>query len=248
MAFLKLDVVQTQRLRLTQSLRQSLDLLQIPTLELEEILLQELEENPVLECDDTLDEGFESLDTVAKKEIEGISPKEEYTAEYESEDTPSFDYDKKNVMEIVSQAETLQEHLLSQARMLQLAPDEMTMLEELITSLDDNGFLPASIEDLQKELGGDSSKIEKLLSIIHTLDPVGCGATTVTDSLRIQAQYFYPDDVLLQQIIKDYLPHIQRYEYDKVAKQLNISSDVVKEKAILLTSLTPYPGAHFFYP
>lgn len=247
MAFLKLDVVQTQRLRLTQSLRQSLDLLQIPALELEEILLQELEENPVLECDDVRDEGFESLDTVAKEEIEGtVSSKEEYTVEYESENTATGDYDKKNVMEIVSQAETLQEHLLSQARMLSLPHDEMTMLEELITSLDDNGFLPVSIEDLQKELGGDSSKIEKLLAIIHTLDPVGCGAYTVTDSLRIQAQYFYPDDVLLQQIIKDYLPHIQRYEYDKVAKQLNVSKDAVKEKAVLLTNLTPYPGAHFF--
>ncbi|MCX8123745.1 MAG: RNA polymerase factor sigma-54 [Spirochaetes bacterium] len=246
MAFLKLDVVQTQRLRLTQSLRQSLDLLQIPTLELEDIILQELEENPVLECDDSLDEGFESLDAATKTEIEGISTKEEYTVEYESEDTGSIEYEKKNVMEIVSQAETLQEHLLTQARMLELSPDEMMMLEEIITSLDDNGFLSSTIENLQKELGADSSKIQKLLHIIQTLDPVGCGATNVTDSLRIQAHYFYPDDILLQHIIKDYLPYIQRYEYDKVAKQLNISKEEVKEKAILLTTLTPYPGAHFF--
>lgn len=247
MAFLKLDVVQTQRLRLTQSLRQSLDLLQIPTLELEEILLQELEENPVLECDDSLDEGFESLDTVAKKEIEGtVSTKDEYSLEYESDDSSTADYEKKNVMEIVSQGETLQEHLLSQVRMLSLPPDEMDVLEELITSLDDNGFLPVTLEALQNELGTDSSKLEKLLNILHTLDPVGCGATNVTESLHIQAQYFYPDDVLLQQIIKDYLPHIQRYEYDKVAKQLNIGKDEVKEKAVLLTNLTPYPGAHFF--
>ena len=247
MALLKLDVVQTQRLRLTQTLRQSLDLLQISTLELEEILLQELQENPVLECDDALNEGFESLEDVAKNEMEGTvaSKAEEFSIEYaDASDTGiQNDFDKKNVLEIVTRNESLQEHLLSQIRMLSLPQEDIDILEQLITSLDDNGFLTVSKEFIQNNYNIASEKLDSLLAVLNTMEPVGCGVFNVTESLMVQAQYYYPEDDLLQVIIKNYLPNIQRLEYDRIAKNLNIRREEVKEKAILLTNLTPFPGA-----
>ncbi|HOR94139.1 MAG TPA: hypothetical protein PLZ38_09215, partial [Spirochaetota bacterium] len=179
MALLKLDVVQTQRLRLTQTLRQSLDLLQISTLELEEILLQELQENPVLECDDALNEGFESLEDVAKNEMEGTvaSKAEEFSIEYaDASDTGiQNDFDKKNVLEIVTRNESLQEHLLSQIRMLSLPQEDIDILEQLITSLDDNGFLTVSKEFIQNNYNIASEKLDSLLAVLNTMEPVECG-------------------------------------------------------------------------
>jgi len=196
MALLKLDVVQTQRLRLTQTLRQSLDLLQISTLELEEILLQELQENPVLECDDALNEGFESLEDVAKNEMEGTvaSKAEEFSIEYaDASDTGiQNDFDKKNVLEIVTRNESLQEHLLSQIRMLSLPQEDIDILEQLITSLDDNGFLTVSKEFIQNNYNIASEKLDSLLAVLNTMEPVGCGVFNVTESLMVQAQYYYP--------------------------------------------------------
>mgnify|MGYP002683098237 CR=1 FL=1 len=90
-----------------------------------------------------------------------------------------------------------------------------------------------------------SEKLDSLLAVLNTMEPVGCGVFNVTESLMVQAQYYYPEDDLLQVIIKNYLPNIQRLEYDRIAKNLNIRREEVKEKLIVLTNLTPFPGAFY---
>jgi RNA polymerase sigma-54 factor len=86
---------------------------------------------------------------------------------------------------------------------------------------------------------------EKAVSIINNLDPVGCGAKNVHESLIIQARILYPGDVLLHELLKNHFLCLEKMQYEKIEKALHLSTSDLIEKKRLIFNLNPYPGRYY---
>ncbi len=257
---IKLGQKQTQKLILTQSQRQALELLQLSNIELLERITKELEENPVLEEDNVIITPAISaperdlIETVSRT----LSGNEDTNPDFEnatevggdipdrSDRTYSDDSKKRDYIEsAVSGGESLTEHLLSQARVSAQDESELTLLEYIITTLDENGLLPLDAETLAEKFAETVERVQKAIASIQLFEPVGCAAASVRESLLIQAAHHHPGDFHLQRIISDHLRDLEHMRYDRIAKILGISEQTVVEKCKLLQTLNPYPGRQF---
>ena len=257
---IKLGLKQSQKLALTQSLRQSIELLQLSTLELSQRISNELLENPVLEEENvslqpsiSLDEG--NLIGQINQELSG--EKESYSAEGNEQlaysDPPDSGYssskaeDRKRdfIENTVAYQESLKEHLLWQARLSAVNNTELTVLENIITSIDDNGFLIQSIEEIAQENNTSTATIERLMAQIHEFDPIGCGVHSIQESLFVQALYFFPEDEILRALLEHHFVDLEKLNYEKIAKTLNISEADVIETSKKIQNLDPFPGRQY---
>jgi RNA polymerase sigma-54 factor len=163
---IRLGQKQSQKLVLTQSLRQSIEMLQLSTIELAEMISTELLENPVLEEDNRA--HLPSRDTEDKEVVSRINQRltgddsiyqrvEEQRLKYVDSSDRGYssiidddDRKRKYIENSVLQEETLKDHLLWQARLIAQSEKELNMLERVITSINDNGLLTTSIDELAK--------------------------------------------------------------------------------------------------
>ncbi len=259
----KIGLRQTGKLALTQQLVQSIEMLQLSNLELAEKISSELIENPVLEeenlepqmsSDDDKEDDKELLSTV-NKELSGddsfFQKREDMDTVYEETgSTTSYDANdgdrKRSFIEnAVAQQETLNEHLNNQAMLLAKDESEFLLLETIITSLDDNGFLSISPEEIANSGSIDVKKVQEAIRIINNLDPIGCGVRNVNESLIIQAIHIYPDDGVLLKILKEFFIDLEKLEYQKISASLNISIAEVIRKSRLIHNLDPFPGIKY---
>ncbi len=257
---MKLGQKQTQKLILTQTQRQALELLQLSNIELLEKITKELEENPILEEDNVIIAPAisaperELIETVSQT----LSGNEDSHPDYENAtevggDIPdrfdrisSDDSRKRDYIEsAVSGGESLTDHLLAQARISARDEAELTLLEYIITALDENGMLPFDAKTLAEKFSESVELVQKAISSVQLFDPVGCAAASVRDSLLIQAAHYYPNDSHLQRIISDHLHNLEYMRYDRIAGSLGISEQTIVEKCKLIKTLNPYPGRQF---
>lgn len=257
MAFsLRPDQRQIQKLALYPQLMQSIQILQLSNLELADKISAEITENPVLEEVTTGDEAS-TEDTIISeitREISGNEPVFEKNEEQIYEDADDGDghslredEDNRSIIEnVVAHEESLQEHLLGQARLI--ANDkELAVLESVISYIDDRGFLIKQAAVIAKEINESPDIIDKIIKKINRFDPAGCGAKDIKDSLIIQASMLYEHDILLHKIIADHFNDIKKFDLSKIAKSLKISLKDITEKARLIHNLDPYPGRKYSF-
>jgi RNA polymerase sigma-54 factor len=244
---------QTQKLVMTQSLRQSIEMLQLSTMELGEMIQQELESNPVLELEERTDLPAEdrlsqelSRELSHDEYLESSLYREERRLrdEFYSDDDSS-DKNRQFLENALSRPESLSEHLIDQLTLLDLCEDDDTVCRKIITSLDDRGYLSMSRAEFASESGIDSAALDRALDIIASLDPAGCGSVSAKESLLVQAKLQYADDSLLHLIIADHFESLSSLQYDRIARFLGVSVDDVVMKGRIIQSLDPYPGLRF---
>lgn len=256
----KIGLQQTQGLRLTQHLIQSIEMLQLSTIELSEKISKELIENPVLEeentslCPSTNSEDGD-IASVVSMELNGIESvyhrREEKRLSYENLSdngySTGFDDDRKRqfIENAVIHEEPLEEHLIWQARLVANDEKEFDLLNRIITYIDERGFLTIDNAKLAKENSISTEEIEKAALIVSNLDPIGCGVQTVQESLIIQSMCLYPDDEIVITILKEYYEEIEKLDYNKISKGLDLSLNIVLEKCTLIHNLDPFPGLQF---
>ncbi len=258
----KLGFKQTSKLALTQHLIQSIKLLQLSNIELAEKISTELLDNPVLEEDKitqsiTSDENGKDEDLISGviKELSGdesiFKRREEKDLIYENFSDNIYsriaEDDKKQrfIENAITQDETLKEHLISQAHLIAKDENELTLLEIIITSVDDNGFLNMNNEEIAKENNISEDQVQKILFIINGLDPIGCGTKNIQESLVVQAEQLHPEDKVLLMILKDHFLDLEKMQYNKIAKDLHITNADVIQKSRLVHNLAPYPGVKY---
>lgn len=256
---LNVGLKQTQKLVMTQSLKQAIELLQLSTLELSERIAAELMENPVLE------EVSQSLpvpemetplagavgDSPLEGEEIGFNEKEEQFQEFSDASDDGyhnhFDEDRKRdfIENAVAVQETLAEHLLWQARMV--APDaaSLELFENIITSLDRNGFLTGGLDDFVIADRFTSAAVRETVETIRLFDPVGCAAGNVRESLLIQARCYFTGDMVLHRLIEEHFEDLEKLNYEKIGRSLGLSVQEILEKSKLLHNLEPFPGRRF---
>lgn len=245
-AGLNINLKQSQKLVMTQSLRQSIEMLQMSAMELSELITQEFMENPMLE-DVTSPRDEDLLEDIINQNLSGESNEnlkpEGDTPEnsYDADTIKEYDEDgKRDYLEsVVSKHESLKEHLLWQAKMTAKDEDELTIYEEIITLLDDDGFLKK--EDYDSFSGNNG----EILKNIHYFDPVGCATSDIKESLIVQTRYFFPEDSLLLDILEKHFEDLEKLDYAAISKSMELPLNEVIEKSKLLQNLNPFPGRSF---
>jgi RNA polymerase sigma-54 factor len=252
----------TQQLIMTPQLQMAIKLLQLSRLELMDTIQTELEENPALEevpestsaeqsTDQTEAATTESsevkevtIDDKIQEDIDWSNYLDEYNTpgrvHYESEDrdTPRFE-------SFIASHESLNDHLLWQFLMTKPEQEEERIVSLIIGNLNKDGYLDATVEEIAHTSGSPLEKIEEILSIIQTFDPIGVGARDLSECLLIQAKFLGLDDTIVIDIIANHLSDLEKKNYKAVCKALKKSMDEVVSAINVIISLEPKPGRKF---
>jgi RNA polymerase sigma-54 factor len=145
----------------------------------------------------------------------------------------------------VADKETLKEHLLSQARLSDRSGGELSILEAVITSLDDRGFLTRELGEYAADLDVPEERLREAVAEVQCYDPVGCAVWCVEESIEVQARFLYPDDTLLHRVIREHFHDLERLDHGKIAHALHVPVQRIIEKNGIIRDLDPYPGRRF---
>lgn len=244
---------QSQTMVLAPRLLRGLDMLAMNLPALRAELTRELETNPVIE---DFDRALEN-ETVSQKERESAAEERSYDEDYPDDDAapdPSYTADadamdrRQKFLESRTSEESLEEHLLSQIHTSELDAADIPLAEMLIGELNDDGFFTGSMPDLVMVTGESEAKIREVLAVITTLDPPGCGATTLEECLLAQMDKLggspYRDEVreiLEKRLLKD----IAEGRIASVEKSLGISHERYADVLSALRTLDPRPARAF---
>ena len=239
---------QVQKLRLEQKLtpRQVLQIriTQIPRLELEHLIYQELESNPMLEIfeDEELDLRTESAEEVKDKLQEEIK-------KFFEEDYPAFFAPtelKEQPEKQTPYISTLSEHLKSELRLETSDPTTIEIGEYIIDSLNNDGFLDIPIVSISEYFGVRIKKVEKINKLIQSFDPPGIAARNPRESIQLQMEREPKKWKLELKIVKNYWDYYENNDIEEIAKRLNIKTPKVKKALSKIQKINPRPTSHNF--
>ncbi|EPG66772.1 RNA polymerase factor sigma-54 [Leptospira wolffii] len=243
---------QTQKLVMTQDLRQSIELLPLSTLELADRISAELVENPMLEEELSSERSkspeLYSVDDLRRKEKNDfLKNSDQGWQDSFSLDKPQYrgtDASDRNQKYIESSPNTqsLSEHLLWQLRISSLKGKEMEIAEILVSMLDDRGFISQTKEELAAEIGVSTKIIRKVLEQIHQLDPLGIGAGSIQETLLVQAKILKPEDKNLHELIAVYLKDLEKLDYRGISKKMGLPVESIEAMAADIKKLEPFPA------
>lgn len=240
---------------------QMIKLLEIPTMQLEQRIKKEIEENPVLE------EGREKDEFDSQPEAEAPSnDKDDFSIdEYLNKDEiPSYklysrNYSKDDKKDEIpfSVGATFHDHLDGQLGLRRLNTKEHALAEYVIGNIDEDGYLRRDLEaitdDLAFSLNIETSEEELLyiLRVIQDFDPVGVGARDLRECLLLQIRAKDQENEAIKlatQIIRYHFDEFTRKHYDKIRNKLNASDDDLKNAMEEILHLNPKPGSSFSDP
>lgn len=261
--FLQLKL--SQHLALTPQLQQSIKLLQLSTLELEQELEKYLLENPLLEREDeayapTTSELPMTASSDGERKTEEAEPasssneEESWLGEPESgyaNSSGSFDDDDNDFHDVQVATISLREHLARQLGLMNLPARDHALVQCLIDALDDDGYLTQSLEELAEwlpsDLEIDADELQIALHHLQNLDPTGVGARSAQECLTLQLRTLPEDDtqILALRIVSDQLNLLAGREFTKLKKLVECDDEQLREAQLLIRSLNPRPGAKY---
>lgn len=238
---------------LAPQLQQSLQILQAPTLELKNIVQQELQTNPVLEEDPSLQETEDRSSDEAdfQEEFEKLAKLDEewrdYMAQNVSYSARSQEDEERRqfFLDSLANQETLQQHLLDQLNTADIDAKKRKAAELLIGNIDDIGFLSAPSDEIANLSGTPIEDLQQALELVQTFHPVGVGARDLKDCLLIQLRRLGKAQSLEYQIVDQYLDDLGRKRYPDIARRLGVTVDQVQKAANFIATLDPKPGQIF---
>jgi RNA polymerase sigma-54 factor len=255
----KLHTKLVQKLILTPSLQQAIKLLPMSTLELADLLNQEMVENPLLEEVPT-----EELQP-AEQQQQQEKPADQQPADkgdawddadyeyffgdylddgYRSR-TPSEVKELPPIENTLSTAASLSDHLLWQ---LSLQTDDDRLKEigrAIIGNLDDDGYLVASVEEIAAMGEWPVGDVERALQHVQTFDPIGVAARDLQECLWLQIRLLGLEGTPTEKIITEHLRLLQNHQVPEIARKLGISLEDLKEHVEIIRNLDPKPGSRY---
>ncbi|VVC77076.1 RNA polymerase sigma-54 factor [Aquicella siphonis] len=235
-----------QRLAMNQQLSQAITLLQYNTLELKQVIQQYIETNPLIEVVEG--ETHDDTDTVTShtQDEEELSQLFRYSADLARN---SYSYADDSTLENYSNPKTLREHLIEQTWLCKFNASQQLIAEAIIDAIDDNGWLSASIAEIQvslsKEYAQDTGSFYNVLGKIQTFDPPGVGARDLRECLLLQLDQ-YPDKHNAwnhaRTIVSAYFELLASGQYKNLMKKMNLTSREYHDAMKIIRSLNPKPG------
>lgn len=258
-----LSLSQSQRLQmvLAPQLRQSLEMLQVPIMELRAMIQKEIEQNPTLEelapegptleIETAPGEATDNSEMDFDKEFEVLAKLDDEWRDYFFQDLDNRPYnkddDKKHqfLMDSLPQKESLQEHLMDQLHMSALSPHDQQIGEMIIGSINDDGYLASSMEELSDTTPFTVEHLLEVLLVIQDFHPIGIGASDLRDCLWLQLERIGKADTLAGDIVRGHLDLLGAHKLQLIAKAVKATVDEVKVAAEFIHSLDPKPGRLF---
>ena len=241
--------------RLSPAQIQVIKMLEIPTLELEERIRQEIEENPALE------EGVEKSDDSDEQD--------DFNEDFDTNDTPDFeeymadddipDYkliannssrDDKHEDIPFSAGLTFHEFLSDQVGLLQLTDRERSLMDYIIGNIDEEGYLRRSpesmVDDIVFQAGVETTdeEMKRLVREVQQFDPAGVGAINLQECLILQLERREqtPDVINARKIITNFFEEFSKKHYDRIIRSMAITEVELKEALNQIVKLNPKPG------
>lgn len=275
-----------QQMVLAPQLRQSLEMLQLPVLELRAMIQQEMERNPVLDDLRTNDlsiegerdaqtmedrrpepefgehgpeqpdygpeaEGERSEEMDFDREFEALAQLDDEWRDYFFQDGGSQEYtedaeEKRQFMlDCIVQHESLQEHLLNQLELSDVATADRPIAELLIGSLDDAGYLATPLAEVAQGAGTTLERIERVLPAIQEMTPSGVGARDVRECLLLQLRHQQRGESLAARLVEHHLDKLAAHKLAQAAAACGVALEEVKAALEEISRLDPRPGISF---
>ncbi|HEV8336039.1 MAG TPA: RNA polymerase factor sigma-54 [Candidatus Polarisedimenticolia bacterium] len=259
----KLNMRLATKLVMTPSLQQAIKLLQMSKLELVEEINQELTLNPVLEeagetreeqapepevrTDDPGPAPEPAPDGVKDsfQEIDYQSYFQDYMDAGYSPRAPTEEIEAPPLENILTRPQSLSDHLLWQLSMN--VPDglEQEIGRAIIGNLDENGYLKASLEEIESMGSFPPEKVAEVLAKIQEFDPTGVAARDLQECLLIQIRAFDMEETPQETIIRDHMDLLQGRKFRELAQALKCSPEEVQEYLEIIRALDPRPGKRY---
>jgi RNA polymerase sigma-54 factor len=260
---LSLQQSQQMQMVLTPQLRQSLEMLQMPVLQLREMIQQELDRNPTIEEEQpeqapseataespgTTSETADSREMEFEKEFEALARLDEEWRDYFFQDVQSRpftqdDEERRNyMMDSITERESLQQHLLHQLNLAGLSDADRKVGELIIGSLNDDGYLTMSAEDLAASAGVDLDHMKGTLAVVQDFHPVGVAARDLRECLLLQIERSDHPHPLAASVVSDHLERLGGHRIPEIAKALRQPTEAIEAAAAFIATLNPKPGA-----
>ena len=270
----RLDQRQVQKLILAPALQQAIKLLPLTSLELIEVIDEELSANPLLEIEEEVAEKKpeaepEAAPKEAEKEAEKSEPSaeepvgedlpeapenheemefESYFQEYIDDGFRWLSQDRKEIPSLentLSKAASLWDHLNWQANLTFFDPSDRETAQLIIGNINEDGYLTSSVQELAAAAQTTEEKINEIREKIKMFDPVGVGSLNLKECLLAQMDYLQIKDEVTRTIINDHLALLEKSDFSQLAKLLNVPLAAVKYHIEIIKRLDPAPGRKY---
>ena len=254
--------------KLAPQLIQSLRILHLPTADLERLIQQELEINPLLEIDEDVD--LDLVEEEPEAERAGDDREEEPLEELEFDESDlntldadlfdeqdwelylndsgyaspreEFDPNAEDWRNDSASEKTLGDFLLDQLALTDLSPSEREIAEYLIGNIDDDGFLEGALGEVAEVLGVAYDEVERILDVIQTFDPTGVGARNLQECLLIQLKAKNITNGTVTKVVREHLDDWKHRRFGQIALALNANVEEMRAVEEALSSLNPKPN------
>ena len=241
--------------RLSPQQIQLMKLLQVPTMELDQRIKQEIEENPALEeGSDELEDEFDNQDDKEENDTDDEFDLSDYIdddiADYKTNANNQSKDDEERVIPL-SGEQSFQEKLSEQLHLLDLKETEFIIADILIGNLDESGYLNRDLEAIVDDLAfsmnviTSEQAVKSILGLIQTFDPAGVGARSLQECLLLQINRKQDGDIsrfTAKKILEDFFEEFTKKHYDKIALKLEIEDTDLKDAIDEILRLNPKPG------
>jgi RNA polymerase sigma-54 factor len=266
----KLHLKLAQKLIMTPSLQQAIKLLQLSKLELQEVLNQELLENPLLDelTEETKQEEAEAdvqeTKTETEEESKAAEPAKE-TPEKEKDSFDEIDYDAyfQDYIEYgynsrmteeheefplentLTRPPNLTDHLTWQLSMSDASPTTKEIGGFIIGNIDEDGYLRATMEEICEAGPYPLEEVERAIQAIQSLDPIGVGARDLRECLLLQLDFLEIDVPLVEEVVRDHWDDFMQRRFVQIAKALGIDMKTLEGVVEVIKHLDPKPGRKY---
>jgi RNA polymerase sigma-54 factor len=259
---LKQTLQQKLQVKLSPQQIQLMKMLQIPTMELDQRIKEEMEINPALE--EGSDDNEQADDDQAEEREEETDSENadddaiDLSDYFDDDDTPDYKLKVNNQSADDEERDTplgagrtFQDLLFAQLGMTDLDDDQRLLAEYLIGNLDENGYLRRELAAVANDLAfsmnitATVADLEEVLGAIQELDPAGVGARDLRECLLIQirrSEVRNADTVMAEKVITKFFEEFTKKHYEKIAKRLDIEEEELKPAIDLILHLNPKPG------
>jgi RNA polymerase sigma-54 factor len=254
----KLHTKLVQKLILTPSLQQAIKLLPMSTLELADLLNQEMVENPLLEevpteelqpAEQQQPEKAEAQPATEKPDTWDDADYDYFFGDYLDDGyrsrTPSEVKELPPIENTLSSAASLSDHLLWQ---LSLQTDDERVKQigsAIIGNLDDDGYLVASVEEIAAMGDWPVADVEKALQHVQTFDPIGVAARDLQECLWLQIRHLGLEGTPSEKIVTEHLRLLQNHQVPEIARKLGMPIEELKQHIEIIRNLDPKPGSRY---
>jgi RNA polymerase sigma-54 factor len=238
-----------QTLTMTPQLQQAIRLLQLPVLDLNAQIQEALEENIMLEMEDLPDVPKTSAESTA--EVEAIKADELWqTRSSERIQDGGWNGEGRPITEFAdASGETLRDHLLWQVEMEHFSEREVLIAEAIIDSINDDGYIIADLDDVVSSLDESpaikETEIERTLTKVQRLDPIGVGARSLSECIILQLSQLdwkTPGLQLAIEIAGEHLDLVATRDYGELRRGLRVTEDELHDALALIRGCNPRPG------